>query len=161
MNPTIYSQLPGDSGVYQTIYMMKDLVNKSFLHPWIRERAASILQNCNRSPACEEYGLLGWVRNKVQFIRDPTGVEALHDPIAFFEARLRAGQRVFGDCDDLSMYLATLLKSVGHTPLFRILSRTGNTFHHVHVVCHGRLLDPTMELGTLPRKAMRAVQIKI
>jgi hypothetical protein len=105
--------------------------------------------------------LLGWVKNKVQYLRDPTGVEALHDPISFYEKRLRRNLRVFGDCDDLSLYLATLLKSVGHAPLFRVLSRTGNTFHHVHVVCHSHLLDPTMELGRLPRQATRSVQIRV
>lgn len=161
MKPTVYSQLPGDSGTYQTVYMMKELANKSFLHPWIRERAASILQNCNRSVQCEEYGLLGWLKSAVQYIRDPSGVEALHDPITFFEQRLRNGQRVFGDCDDMALYLATLLKAVGHEPFFRVLSRTGNSFHHVHVVCHKHLLDPTMELGTFPRQATRAVQIKV
>ncbi len=161
MNPTVYSQLPGDSGVYQTVYMMRDLVNKSYLHPWIRERAAAILRNCNRSPACEDFGLSNWVREKIQYVRDPAEVEALHDPITFFEKRLRSGQLVFGDCDDMSIYLASLLKAVGHSPLFRILARVGNSFHHVHVICHKHILDPTMEIGRLPRQAMRAVQIKV
>lgn len=161
MNPTLYPQVPGDGGVFQTIQMMKGLVNKSFLHPYIRERAASIVQNCERDRSCEEQGLLGWVRSKIQYVRDPSGVEALHDPVTFYETRMRAGQRVFGDCDDMSIYLACLLKSIGHAPSFRILSRVGNSFHHVHVVCHGIFLDPTMELGKYPREASRAIQIKI
>jgi hypothetical protein len=161
MNPTIYSQVPGDGGVFQTVQIMKGLVNKNFLNLLIRERAASIVQNCNRKIDCEHYGLLGYVRSAIQYVRDPTGVEALHDPVTFYEARLRNLQSVFGDCDDMSTYLATLLKSIGHPPFFRILSRTGNSFHHVHVICHGKLLDPTLELGNFPRQATRAVQIKI
>ena len=161
MNPIVYPQVPGDGGVFQTVQKMKGLVNQSFLHPYIRERAASIVQNCERNRTCEEQGLIGYVRTRVQYLRDPSGVEALHDPVTFYENRLRAAALVFGDCDDLSTYLATLLKSIGHPPLFRILSRTGNSFHHVHVVCHGNFLDPTMELGKFPREATRAIQIKI
>ena len=161
MQPTVYSQLAGDSGVYQTVYMMKSLVNKSFLHPWIRERAARIIANCNRNRECEHFALLGYVNQKMQYVRDPAEVEALQDPVTVIENSIRHGKRPFGDCDDMSMYFAALLKAVGHVPSFRILSRIGNNFHHVHVICHGTLLDPTLEMGRFPTQASRAVQIKI
>ena len=162
MMPKVYGQLPGDSGVYQTVYMMKELVNANFLHPWIRERAASRIGLCNREPDCEDMQLLAHVISSMQYVRDPYGVEALHDPVRFVEERLRNGFRPFGDCDDMSIYLATLLKSVGHRPRFRILSRHDDgAFHHILVFCHGKNLDPTMRLGREPKNPTRAVQIDI
>ena len=162
MNPTLYSQLPGDAGVFQTVYMMKELVNRNFLHPHIRERAAQIVRHCNRHFECEDRSLSSYVNRAVQYVRDPAGVEALHDPVTFFEQRLRSGKRPFGDCDDMSIYLATLLKSVGHNPKFRVLSRFKNgSFHHVLVFCHGKNLDPSMTFGRQPRNPSRAVQISI
>jgi len=161
MNPTIYNQLPGEPGIFQTINMMRELVNKNFLHPYIRERAATIVRECYRKKSCEDTRLLAWVNSTVQYLRDPLGVEALHNPVSFTEAKIRRGEKPFGDCDDMSIYLATLLKSIGHDPMFRILSRTGNSYHHVHVWCDGNLLDPTLMLGRLPREAAKAVLIRI
>ncbi len=162
MNPTLYSQLPGDAGIFQTVHMMKDLVNKNFLHPYIRERAAKIVRGCNRNPDCEDQQLLAYVNQTIQYVRDPAGVEALHDPVTFIEYRLRAGKQAFGDCDDMGIYLATLLKSIGHQPRFRVLSRfTDGHFHHVLVYCHNKNLDPSMTLGQEPENPLRAVQIMI
>jgi hypothetical protein len=162
MNPLVYSQWPGDSGVYQTVYMMKELVNKNFLHPWIRDRAASLIQICNRNLDCEDRVLLAHTIRAMQYVRDPAGVEALHDPVKFTEARLRNNQRPYGDCDDMSIYLATLLKAVGHRPRFRVLSRHDDgAFHHILVYCHDKNLDATMRLGREPENPTRAIQIEI
>lgn len=162
MNPSLYTQASGEAGILQTVSMMKDMVNKSFLHPWIRERAARLIANCNRNQDCEDKVLWGYVIKAIQYVRDPAGVEALHDPITFIEQRLRNRQVPFGDCDDMSLYLATLLKSVGHHPKFRVLSRAQDgTFSHVLVFCHNKNLDPTMEYGREPRNPTRAMQIMI
>ena len=142
--PKIYPQLDGDEGIYQTVYMMRDLVNGAFLHPWIRERATTLVQGCHRNLLCEARTLLGWTMRSMQFVRDPTGVEALHDPVSYVEDSLRNGFRPSGDCDDLSMYLAALLKAVGHQPYFHIIDRFGSGYHHVFVWSDGIDLDPTL-----------------
>lgn len=157
----LFSQYPGDSGIYQTVYMMRELANKAQYHPWIRERAASIVNGCNRVRTCEDMVLSNWVKSKVQYVRDPVDAEALHDPVTFYERRLRSGLPVYGDCDDMSTYLAALLKSIGHQPFFRTLARVGWDLHHVHVVCDGQFLDPTMEIDKSPRQASRAIQFKV
>lgn len=148
MFPTIklYSQLGGEAGIIQTIGMMKDLANRAALHPWIRERAISLTSYCKRSRICEERTLTGWTNGAITFIRDPYGTEALHDPASFYEYHLRMGKKPAGDCDDMSTYLAALLKSIGHNCYFRIIDRTGagNGYHHVTVYCDGNDYDPTM-----------------
>jgi hypothetical protein len=159
-NPTLHFQLPGDMGVFQSVAQMRSLVNKSFWHPWIRERAALLITRCNRDKKCEEQTLSGWVHNIIQYVGDPAGLEALHDPISFYEARIRQDKTVWGDCDDMSIYLAALLKSIGHSPKFRVIGR-GKDFTHVHILCHDNKLDPSMELGNLPRNPSRAIQIII
>jgi hypothetical protein len=147
MNPTVYTQFPGEAGIMQTIAMMKDIVNKRFLDPMIRDRAAAVTEQCHRDKNCEDRTLLYWVNGSMQFIRDPTGVEALHDPVTFVEARLRQGIKPYGDCDDESIYLASLLKSIGHNPYFRVIARNGQQYHHIMVWCDGHVLDPTMTIG--------------
>ena len=148
MFPTVkfYSQLGGEAGIVQTVGMMKELANRAALHPWIRERAISLVGYCKRNRLCEERTLNGWTNGAIKFIRDPYGTEALHDPATYYEARLRAGIKPAGDCDDLATYLAALLKSIGHNCYFRIIDRTGNGngYHHVMVYCDGNVYDPTL-----------------
>lgn len=160
MNPILNFQWPGEAGIHQTIFMMRKLVNQNYSHPYIRERAASIVQGCDRNRHCENQALTNWVSSNIENLDDPTDIEALHHPITFYEKRLRQGQQVWGDCDDLSLYLATLLKAIGHRPEFRVVGKK-KTFHHVLVICEGENLDPTMEAGNYPKHPTRSMRIPI
>ena len=160
MEPKVFSQWPGTLGTFQTVGMMKDLVNQSFLHPWIRERAAQVTQSCGRDLLCQDTALLSWVNSIMDYVKDPAGVEAIHDPVSFVEKRIRQGKNVFGDCDDMSIYLASLLKSIGHHPRFRIIGKK-NHFHHVLVSCHKKNLDASMKIGIEPLRPGVAAQVPI
>jgi hypothetical protein len=147
MFPTVnfYHQLGGEAGIIQTVGMMKQLAERASTHPWIRERAISLVSYCKRNRICEERTLTGWTNGAIKFIRDPHGTEALHDPATYYEAIMRSGRKPAGDCDDMSTYLAALLKSVGHNCYFKIIDRIGNGYHHVMVYCDGNTYDPTLE----------------
>lgn len=142
--PKIFSQLGGESGIYQTVAMMIQIVNESFLHPYIRERAANLAGHCARSLNCEHLALLGWVNSRMNFIQDPYGVESLFHPINVEENLRSSDTNVPGDCDDMAMYLAALLKSIGHNPAFRVIGKNSSQLHHVMVNCHRQNLDPTV-----------------
>lgn len=158
--PNFFFQWPGELGIHQTVHMMRNLVNQTYTHPWIRERAEDVTEGCERNKHCDHETLTNWVTSKVRYLEDPTGVEALHHPLTFYEKRLRQGIKVWGDCDDMAMYLATLLKSIGHKPEFRIVGRN-KTFHHILVICEGENLDPTMGIGNYPRNPGRAMRVPI
>ena len=155
MNLVFYQQLGGDAGIVQTLGHMRNLVNNAFIHPWIIERARSLVGHCNRSRECEHRTLQGWVNGSMRFIRDPYGVESLFDPVTYVENSIRQGKKPSGDCDDLVMYLASLLKAVGHAPFFKVVSKYGSDFHHVLVYCDGNDLDPTLSLGSYSGNAYR------
>ena len=150
MDLQVFSQLPGEAGVFQTVRMMIGMVNRSFLDPIIRERGASLSIGCERSQRCEDREILHYVRSQVQYIKDPSGVEALTNPVTL-EAKIRQRVSAFGDCDDMSMLIAALLKSIGHQPKFVVIGRR-NILHHVLVSCH-MILDATLLPGQslLPR----------
>ncbi len=161
-NPQLFGQFPGEAGIFQTVSMMRDLVNKNFLNPIIRDKAARIIASCGRDVNCQDRALLTYVNQAIQYVSDPANTEALHDPVTFIEARLRNGQRPYGDCDDFSIYLATLLKAIGHHPRFRVLSKMEDgQLHHICVFCHDKTLDASMKLGNYPRNPTRAIQIDI
>lgn len=143
--PVIYSQLGGSEGVKQTLTMMKRLANAATVNPFIRAQAAQAVSGCPRGDKramC--YALLSWVKRTVRYIPDPKDIEALHNPAMMAEA-IAKRRLVYGDCDDMSMYLATLMKAVGLAPCFRAVGYNGNTYQHVYVYCEGMRLDATRD----------------
>lgn len=147
------SMLPqsgGDAGIRQTLAQMARLTNASFLDPTIRDQAAYAIGACMRGDkACQCYSLNAWVSKVVRYVSDPKGVELLHDPRLVARA-IREKKLVYGDCDDMSMYLAALLKSVGLQPIFRAAGYNGRPYQHVYVMCQQMKLDPTRSVWTPP-----------
>lgn len=69
----------------------------------------------------------------MRYVKDPVGVEALHDPIAIAQEVARGG-KPFGDCDDFSIYLAALMKSVGLPCTLKAVGFNGGRLSHVYVM---------------------------
>lgn len=142
---SVFPQSGGVAGVRQTLYTIASLVNQSILDPTIRDQAAYAISGCQKGDVrCQCAALLVWVNRHVQYVPDPAGVELVHDPRLM--ARAIAGRnRVYGDCDDLSGYLAALLKSIGRKPILRAVGYHHGPLSHVYVVCEGSRLDPTRD----------------
>jgi hypothetical protein len=138
-------QLPGEAGVRQTINLMVSLTNASITDPLVRAQAAQAISGCPRGDrACQCYALLSWVKRIMHYVADPKGVEALHDPRLIAKA-IHEKRYVYGDCDDMSMYLAALMKSVGLDPSFRAVGYGGKPYQHVYVSCLGMRMDATRD----------------
>ncbi len=120
---------------------MKELARKRASHPKIRALALNILrQYGTRShdylSECQAIG--DFVKNHVAYVRDIEGVEQLHDPLYMVEEVERG--TAAGDCDDMSLLIATLLLSVGGRPLYRAVRYQGKfgPFNHIYTVCYDR-----------------------
>lgn len=142
MNYQIVSQDYGDAGTIQTLNTMVSMVNNSYLNPLIRNRAASITASCGREKWLQHACLDSFLRDHVRYINDPLDSEVLAEPVSFFENKLLNGETPYGDCAQISTYLATLLKSIGHAPQFKAIGNM-TEFYHVFVVCEGQGIDPT------------------
>lgn len=142
---SVFPQASGVAGVRQTLSKIASLANGAILDPAIRDQAALAISGCPKGDSrCHCAALLVWVNRRVQYVADPRGVELLHDPRLM--ARAIAGNRqVYGDCDDMSGYLAALLKSVGRSPILRAVGYDGQPLSHVYVCCNGMSLDPTRD----------------
>lgn len=145
--PSIFPQSGGVAGIQHTLGVMRMLVNRAYTHELIRAQAVRAIQHCPPADrTCQQASLMSWVKRSMQFVRDPEGVEALHDPVAIAIA-IQQGQKPWGDCDDFSMYLAALLKAVGLPATLRAVGFNGRPFSHVYVVGPGNTkLDPTRDL---------------
>ena len=164
--PMMHSQRPGENGIQDTLFLMQTMVNRSFLNPLIRRLAADATVHCDPADKrCLSASLLAFVQRSMRYVRDPVGVEALHDPIAIAQEIARGG-KPFGDCDDFSLFLATLMKSVGLPASFKAVGFNGGNLSHVYVIGpYGCRLDGTRDfwnvrLGELmPETSMMVLQV--
>lgn len=132
--PVVYPQRSGVDGIKDTLAKMQELVNRSFLAPLIRKQAVQATSNCpTNDTTCKAASLMIWVQKSMHFVKDPVGVEALHDPLMIAREIERNG-KPFGDCDDFSIYLATLMKSIGIPVSFRVVGFQGGRLSHVYVM---------------------------
>ena len=153
-------QLPGPAGIVQTMGLMRAMVNGAIADPLIRRQAARATDHCTRGNGqCSASAIGEWVRLKVKYVPDPLHHEHLTSPSVIAKA-VEEGKRVYGDCDDMSMYVAALAKSIGLSPTFEVVGRD-KTFHHVYTSVNGIPIDPTVPAGRQPFNAKKHFSLKV
>jgi transglutaminase-like putative cysteine protease len=98
----------GASGTNKTLRLMRQLVQVGKRTPVVIETARQLTANLpQKDYPGESHALFRFVRDRIRYVRDPNGVEALARP----ETTLQLGS---GDCDDKVILLCSLLESIGH-----------------------------------------------
>ena len=143
---SIFPQSSGEQGVRETLRKMAALTNGAVLDPTIRDQAALAISGCPRGmKPCQVQAVLRWTHGKVKYVADPANYELLHDPRLMARC-IAYGKFVYGDCDDMSMYMGAMLKAVGLHPSFRAVGYDHKPFSHVYVMCEGMTLDAARDL---------------
>jgi len=138
------SHLPDSkTGNLKTASAMKRLARLRAGHPLIRKVAKNIL-NYSEVPSnhyrSEAMAIADYLKENVRYLRDPDGIEEIMDPVLMIE-EMRRGEAA-GDCDDMSLLLASLLLSVGIRPYFRMVRYSGpkwafwQPFNHIYVTVY-------------------------
>ncbi len=121
--------LPNDApGTHTTLKLMAGLVSQFKRDPMIRDTSISLVAGLRpRDWSGEARVIFEYVRDRIRYTRDITGVETLQTPPVTMELEA-------GDCDDKSVLLATLLESIGHPTRFVATGyRAPKSFSHVYV----------------------------
>jgi hypothetical protein len=144
-------QIPGgEKGTWLTLEEMEGITREASVDPRIRQLAFRILQAADvesHDKLGEVTALYEWVRDSLDFRKDPRGFELLTHPVV----TLQMGA---GDCDDRTVMLGALLRSVGFPTRFNVSSNLPGlrpSFRHVFLqtqIPGGRwiTLDPTTYL---------------
>lgn len=134
---TIKSLREGNAGNYDTVEEMKKLAHLRMSHPKVRELAKGILSLYKVKPQNfydECFAIGEWTQKMFHYLKDPHGLETIQDPLMLIDQLEKKGE-TFGDCDDMSLFIATLLLSIGHQPFF-VLARYpsfSSGFQHIYV----------------------------
>lgn len=152
----------GKAGSLETAAEMARLVRSDTVRDeGLQDFAAKILISNGLDSHSPSDRILTAIFNFVQTIH------YIHDPAGSFEAIQNARQTIFrkyGDCDDLSVLLATLLAEVGFQPRFVLARYNQNTpgYDHIYidiVLPTGRVaLDPSTRKHGMGWESDRAIE---
>jgi transglutaminase-like putative cysteine protease len=98
---------------YNTLLDMKKIINDSIKNYDVIETARKIVQYVNpKDYLGEAEAIYDFVRDHSRYVRDPVGLEHIQTPLVAI-AKWHKNDIFFGDCDDYSVLLLSLLKSIG------------------------------------------------
>jgi hypothetical protein len=152
----------GLAGTMTTAAHVGRLIRDGARDFYVRQKAIDILI-AHGVPAKDYLGeidaLFQWVQRHVRYTKDPFRIEVLHSARRMLELKA-------GDCDDMTIVLGALIKSVGH-PVRIVLTgpdrRRPELFSHIYLEArhHDQWipLDATMPygIGWSPRTPVRQV----
>lgn len=122
----------GYAGTLKTVNFITNLVKEGAKDFWVRQKAIDIFFENGIAP--KDYwgeidALFNWVRNNIRYTRDIHRVELLHTARRMLQLRA-------GDCDDMTILLASMLKATGH-PVRLVLvgfnPRRKKLFTHIYL----------------------------
>src|SRR6266446_3743263 len=119
----------GDSAINKTLLHMQRLVlgPEGVGHPLVRLAAVSSARGSVKN-VNEIEGVLDWVKKNIEFRGE--NAETLQSPVVTLQLKA-------GDCDDHSMLMAAMLKSLGYQVEFKTVATqrmAPHQFSHVYVI---------------------------
>jgi transglutaminase-like putative cysteine protease len=135
----------GIPGIRATLEKMAAIVRHSRQLPLFRLLALKLVAGLPpKAYSAEARAVYDFVRKRIRYTRDIRDVETLVYP----EQLLQLGH---GDCDDMSMIVATLLETLGHPCRFVAVGFKPGNFSHVLTECRisgiWTPIDATMNKG--------------
>ena len=118
----------------RTIEEMAFLINSSLKDWGVRETAQDIVRDVReRDKLTEAKSVFKWVQSKVRYTYDPKGLETIQTPKVLLEDIANKG-RAYGDCDDFTVLIGSLLRGLGHTIRIKAVSfKPSMTLSHVYL----------------------------
>lgn len=122
--------------------------------PYVREMTVSLLQNVgNNNVAMAIQRIINFVRNQVQYLPDPQGVEYVISPVNMLQ-KIQATGQASGDCDDHVLLLISMLGSISVQARAVGVKLYEDRYDHVvaEYLQNGQwnLVDPCAKSGVTP-----------
>jgi len=116
----------GDAGVMQTLAAMWAVIDDAARSPIVQRVAAGLRQSGNQLQAVYD-----WIVDHVEFARDPWHIEHLRHPEQLIVEAAQEGV-ARGDCDDVAMLGASLLRWLEFEPVLIVVGRfVDRPYEHV------------------------------
>ena len=130
----------GKTANLKTIKLMTEIAREESGDPLIRQLAINILNNAkigSHQYINEARALANWVQKNIAYVKDATNIEQLHSPKLMIK-KMQEGEQMRGDCDDMSLFLITLLLAIGHSPKLKCVryksTNDNDSYNHIYVI---------------------------
>lgn len=129
--------------VFDTVEAMKKVIEETLYQT---KKIAEVLYHKNKYVACKN--TFDFVYNHIQYNEDQRGVEEIHSPYRTWYKRKQGI-----DCDDLTIFIASILINMGIEPILRMVAYKNDypniQYQHIYVVVIGNngkeiILDPVV-----------------
>lgn len=122
-----------DNNVINTVNKMIEMLRNPVQLAYARKFVEDILRytDYSKNKIKDVIRIFNFLKNKVRFLKDIYKVETIKTPKHLIE-ELKTKGRIVGDCDDLSMLLATFLKVIGY-PVRFVITAVGNSLQYNHI----------------------------
>jgi len=132
--PVRYEHLGfGDLVAPSTMAKMASIIKESSRNYMVRELASSIVENGpEKDQRFEVESIFRWFKNRYRYVKDPHGTEMLQSPLVAIQKW--SNNKIWsGDCDDATIVLLSLYKSIGYPVAIRAASyRPDGKLTHVY-----------------------------
>lgn len=151
----------GIVGNIDTVEVMKKMAREYSRHPLVKRYATNIIDYC-KVPShhyLEEARCIArWVQTHVRYLKDPVGTESLTAPDMMIRMLTEQGYTM-GDCDDMSLLIASMLYAVGIRCKFRCVRYQAKSgpFNHIYVVVYENNIVDSMQPGPVKRLVLDAI----
>jgi len=134
----------GDSAIYNTLEHMKRLAIRDSSNPIILDIAKSIKQKCGENKECWAEKTFDYVYENIKYEYDDVLIGKFQqkyltekidkpDQEEFVTAPIYLVTKTkTGDCDDMSVLLASIYIALGMPVNFKVIAHKNNSFSHVY-----------------------------
>lgn len=160
-------QLSGDRGIYQTLYLMRDLARRDSKEADIVDLAKQLRGSKDIDTV---HNVWSYMVDKYPYQSDPDDHEFVNAPIHTLSGEYNK-QYPYRDCDDLATAFACLLKAAGLSrQYFKAIAWRKNDFTHVYNVVYVPSLSSHIPIDLVMAKngfgrekqpQIRSVHIKV
>lgn len=132
----------GEDVPYNTLQAMRKIIIASAKNYDVIQFARDIVQyQPAKNQTAEVTAIYDYIRNKTRYIRDPQGTEHIQTPLVAIDT-IKNHQIFQGDCDDMTVLVLSLLKSIGY-PVMLISAGYGKDKRLSHVYGAVQMKDNT------------------
>ncbi|NMC98896.1 MAG: hypothetical protein GYA62_04165 [Bacteroidales bacterium] len=135
----LINKLNGLAGVWQTMYVIKNLVENSVLNREIKDFATSIVKDINPvDKKAQLQRIYSYLKPRYKYISDYNGHEEVSAPLNMLKYLKEKGY-FYGDCDDATTFVLSLTKALGFDSYMEVIGTKPNLYNHIrpYVIANG------------------------
>ena len=121
----------GDEAIYNTLFLMKKIINESLSDYYVRRWAEKIVES-SKTDSEKISSVFNFLIVNTMYLKDPYGLEMLKYPNVSLQL-IEIGEKPLLDCDDYSIISLSLLKSIGFPVALKAIAiHKDKKFRHVY-----------------------------